>query len=113
MESKDLHVELQPARPSYMILRGNYGDKIHAAFRMTRQGVRWRFQRLFNDVYVNAFSTILFVEKTFGTQLREHAIRIAKERYVLRQNMAQSGFPSAAEHRQQAPHDVAGGGHKP
>jgi len=87
-----LWVELRNGQPSYMILRGTYGDKIYRAFRMTRQGVRWRFWRLFNDIYVSAFETILFVERTFGTQLREHAIRISKERYTLRQNVMATGF---------------------
>ena len=95
MESKDLSVELKPDRPSRMVLRGTYGEKIHRAFRMTRQGVRWRFWRLFNDIYVSAFETILFVEKTFGTQLRDHAIRISKERWALRQEATQVGFTSA------------------
>lgn len=95
MESKDLWAELRPGRPSYMVLRGTYGDKIHQTFRMTRQGVRWRFQRLFNDVYVSAFETILFIEKTFGTQLREHAIRVSRERYALRQPIRENGFQSA------------------
>ena len=95
MESKDLWVELKPDRPSRMVLRGTYGEKIHRAFRMTRQGVRWRFWRLFNDIYISAFETILFVEKTFGTELRDHAIRISKERYRLRQEACESGFVSA------------------
>ena len=85
MDSRDLSVELQIGRPSHMVLRGTYGEKIHQSFQMTRQGVRWRFQRLFNYVYVDAFSTILTIEKTFGTQLREHAIRIGRERYEMRQ----------------------------
>jgi len=85
MESRDLYVELKPDQPSRMVLRGTYGEKVHKAFRMTRQGVRWRFWRLFNDIYVSAFETILFIEKVFGTELREHAIRISKERYALRQ----------------------------
>ena len=55
MESKDLWVEFEAGRPGHMVLRGTYGDKIHQAFHMTRQGVRWRFHRLFNDVYVSAF----------------------------------------------------------
>ncbi len=46
MESKDLWVELKPNRPSYMVLKGTYGEKIHKTFRTTRQGVRWRFYRL-------------------------------------------------------------------
>lgn len=95
MESKDLSVELKPDRPSRMVLRGTYGEKIHRAFRMTRQGVRWRFWRLFNDIYVSAFETILFVEKTFGTQLRDHAIRISKERWALRQEATQVSFMNA------------------
>jgi hypothetical protein len=84
-ESNDLWVDLKSGSPSYMVLRGTYGEKIHQTFRMTRQGVRWRFWRLFNDIYVSAFETILFIEKVFGTELREHAIRISKERYALRQ----------------------------
>lgn len=87
MESKDLSVELKPNKPSYMVLKGTYGEKIHKTFRMTRQGVRWRFYRLFNQVYVDAFSVILMIEKTFGTQLREYAVRISKERYELRQEI--------------------------
>ena len=92
-ESKDLWVELKPDQPSRMVLRGTYGEKVHKVFRMTRQGVRWRFWRLFNDIYVSAFETILFTEKVFGTELREHAIRISRERYTLRQEVVQ--FQSA------------------
>ena len=95
MESRDLSVELKPDHPSRMVLRGTYGERIHKAFRMTRQGVRWRFWRLFNDIYVSAFETILFVEKTFGTHLRDHAVRISKERWQLRQEATQVGFTSA------------------
>ena len=95
MESEDLWVELKPGRPSYIVLRGTYGDKIHETFRMTRQGVRWRFQRLFNHVYVEAFLTILMIEKTFGTQLREHAMRIARERYEVRREAVGDGSRTA------------------
>lgn len=96
MDSKDLWVELKPGQPSRIVLKGTYGEKVHKAFRMTRQGVRWRFWRLFNDIYVSAFTTILFIEKTFGTHLREHAIRISKERYALRQEIARTGFQDAS-----------------
>jgi hypothetical protein len=92
MESKDLWVELKPSSPSHMVLKGTYGEKIHKTFRMTRQGVRWRFQRLFSHVYVEAFETILMIEKTFGTQLREHAIRISRERYEARREAVGEGF---------------------
>jgi hypothetical protein len=95
MESKDLSVELRSDRPSYMVLRGTYGEKIHKTFGMSRQGVRWRFHRLMNDIYVSSFETILVVEKTFGTQLRDWAIRISRERYALRQQIVRSGFQSA------------------
>ena len=95
MESKDLSVDLRGDRPSYMVLRGTYGEKIHQTFRMSRQGVRWRFQRLLNDIYVSAFETILVVEKTFGTQLRDHALRISKERYALRQQVMRGDFRSS------------------
>jgi hypothetical protein len=88
-ESKDLWVELKRNSPGYMVLKGTYGQKIHKTFRVTRQGVRWRFQRLFNSVYVEAFLTILMIEKIFGTQLREYAISISKERYNLRQESLQ------------------------
>ena len=95
MDSKDLWVELKPDRPSYMILKGTYGEKIHKTFRTTRQGVRWRFHRLFNNVYVEAFETILFLEKVFGTQLRDYAVKISKERYELRREVLKEGFQTA------------------
>jgi len=95
MNLRELWVELRPDQPSRMVLRSNYGDRICKVFRITRQGVRWRFQRLSNDIYVSAFETILFIEKTFGTQLRDHAIRISKERYALRQQAAENGFQTA------------------
>jgi len=63
---------------------------------MSRQGVRWRFQRLFSHVYVEAFETILMIEKMFGTQLREHAIRISRERYEARWEAVGEGFRRAA-----------------
>ena len=97
MESKDLWVELKPNKPSYMILKGTYGEKIHKAFRTTRQGVRWRFQRLFSQVYVEAFETILMMEKTFGTELREYAIKISRQRYELREEALKEGFQSATD----------------
>jgi len=84
-----------------MVLKGTYGEKIHKTFRMTRQGVRWRFQRLFCHVYVEAFETILMIEKTFGTELREHAVRISRERYELRQHIQKVTFQSACINHQQ------------
>ncbi|MCO6438580.1 MAG: hypothetical protein J5J06_15925 [Phycisphaerae bacterium] len=92
MESRDLSVELKRHKPSYMILRGTYGEKIFKTFRMSRQGVRWRFHRVFNDAYVAAFESILLIETTFGTHLREHAVRISRERHVLRQELGEPRF---------------------
>ena len=97
MESKDLWVELKPGNPSYMVLRGTYGEKIHRMFRMTRQGVRWRFCRIFNSAYVAAFESILTIEKTFGAELRNHAIRISRERYALRREASSTGFQRGSE----------------
>lgn len=94
MESKELWVELRPGRPSYVVLRGTYGDKVHEAFRMSRQGVRWRFQRMF-DEYISAFETIVFIERTFGPHVREYAIQISRERHELRQQLRAGAFQSA------------------
>ena len=95
MQLKDLQVELKHAEPSYMVLRGTYGEKIHQTFRITRQGIRWRFWHIFNRTYVEAFETILTIEKDFGTQLRDYAIRISKQRHALRQTALRQGFCSA------------------
>ena len=105
MESRELWVELRAGRPSYMVLRGTYGEKVHEAFGMSRQGVRWRFQRLLGDVYVSAFESITLIERTFGTQLRDHAVRISQERYELRQRLHEAGFQSAdaLAHRREPP----------
>ena len=94
--SRDLWIDMKISRPSYMILKGTYGKKIHSVFQMTRQGVRWRFQRVFGDIYVSAFESILTIEKTFGTGLRQHAIKISRQRYQLRQYiLSQQAFKSA------------------
>lgn len=95
IDSNDLSVELKRDMSSYMVLKGTYGEKIHRTFGMTRQGVRWRFQRVLGDMYVSAFETILFIEKIFGTQLRDYAMKISKERYELRQKALANRFKSA------------------
>src|SRR4030042_7139448 len=83
-ESKDLWVQLRPGDPSRMVLKGTYGENIHKTFGVTRQGVRWRFQHIFGRIYVEAFEAVLFIEKNFGTQLRQYAVRISREKYQLR-----------------------------
>jgi hypothetical protein len=105
LDSKDLSVELKSEGLKRLVLRHNYGDKIESAFRMTRQGVRWRFYRVFNEVYVNAYETIYFVERYFGPQLRPMAIDIAKERVELRKKAQEMGFLGVCrrENGQEAP----------
>jgi len=88
LDEKDLSIELREDGLKRLILRQNYGDRIEQAFGVTRQGVRWRFQRLFNEIYVEAYERIWWIESHFGTDLRQHAIAIAKQRIELH-NMAQ------------------------
>ena len=85
MAERDLWVELKHDGYKRMVLRGNYGTKIDKTFGMTRQGVRWRFQRL-SDAYISALEAIYFVETTLGTNLRSMALEIARERIEMRKN---------------------------
>ena len=89
--SKDLDIELKKDGLKRLILRRNYGDKVEAAFNMTRQGVRWRFQRIFGEIYISAYESIYVIESLFGTELRQKAIEIAKERVALRKKAQKSG----------------------
>ena len=94
-ESKDLAIELKENGLKRLVLKKNYGDSIEEAFGLTRQGVRWRFHRLFSQIYISAYETIYFVESLFGTELRKKAIEIARERIELRkkaQKMGKIGF---------------------
>ena len=91
LDSKDLDIGLKKDGLKRLVLRQNYGDKIEEAFGMTRQGVRWRFHRLLNEIYVSAYETIFFVESLFGTELRQKALEIAKERATIRKNAQKIG----------------------
>ncbi len=91
LDKKELSIELKEDGLKRLVLRQNYGDKIASCFNMTRQGVRWRFQRLFNEIYINAYCTIYWVESNFGTELRRHALEIAKERVELRKKAQKNG----------------------
>jgi hypothetical protein len=91
LDSKDLAIELKYGGFKRFVLRQNYGDKIENAFKMTRQGIRWRFQRLFNEIYVNAYLAIFWIESNFGTELRQKALEIAKEQVELRKNAHKIG----------------------
>lgn len=84
LDSKDLSIELKNDGLKRFVLRQNYGDKIESVFGITRQGVRWRFNRLFNDIYVSAYECLYWVESQFGTELRQMALEIAKERADMR-----------------------------
>jgi len=83
MSEKELSVEMKRDVLKRLVLRKNYGDVIEREFGMSRQGVRWRFNRLFNEVYVSAYETIFFIESSFGTYLRKWALEIAKERVAI------------------------------
>ena len=84
LDEKELAIDLRRDSIKRLVLRKNYGDKIESQFRMTRQGVRWRFQRLFNEIYVSAYETVFWVESSFGTTLRGSAMEIARDRIALR-----------------------------
>ena len=83
-DSKDLEIDLKNDGLKRLVLRQNYGDKISQNFNMTRQGVRWRFQRIFSEIYIQAYETIFWLESLFGTELRQKALEIARERVELR-----------------------------
>ncbi len=92
LEEKDLIIELKKDGLKRLVLRQNYGDKVEKTFNMSRQGVRWRFYRIFNEIYVEAYEIIFWVESHFGTELRQKAIEIARERVELREKALKIGF---------------------
>ena len=87
MDEKGLFVELKTCGVRRLVLRQNYGDRIEKDFKMTRQGVRWRFQRLFNEIYVSAYETIYWIESQLGTALRQDALAIARQRIQERKSL--------------------------
>jgi hypothetical protein len=99
LDSKDLSVELKYDGFKRFVLRQNYGDKVEDTFKMTRQGVRWRFQRLFTEIYVGAYCTIFWIESNFGTELRQKALEIAKERIELRKKAQKIGISEDYRHK--------------
>jgi hypothetical protein len=86
-----LHIDLRNDGLKRLVLRQNYGTRIETAFGMSRQGVRWRFQRVFSDIYVSAFETILLIESAFGTELRHKAMDIARQRVQCRKEAEKTG----------------------
>ena len=101
-DKKELSIELKQDGLKRLILRQNYGDKIEREFGMTRQGVRWRFQRLFTEIYSEAYVTIYAIESLFGTDLRHKAMEIAKERGSVAKKCSEIGqnkrLPSRNRH---------------
>ena len=93
IDAKELAIELKKDGLKRLVLRQNYGDKITKNFNMTRQGVRWRFHRIFSEIYVSAYEAIYFIEKLFGTELRQKALEIARERVELRKKAQKMGNP--------------------
>lgn len=89
VQEEHLSIDVRRDGLTRFVLRQNYGAKIDQAFGMTRQGVRWRFQRLFNKVYAEAYERILWIESTFGTDWREYAITIAQERAEIRRRIVE------------------------
>jgi len=96
LDEKELAIDLKEDGYKRFVLRQNYGDKVEKEFHMSRQGVRWRFYRLFNEVYTEAYQVIFFVESNFGTELRQMAMEIAKERVELRKKAQKIDFFDAS-----------------
>lgn len=95
LEQRDLEVVLRLDGRTRMVLRGRYGDKLGQHLHLSRQGVYWRFDHVFNRIYVSAYETVYWLESTFGTSLRENALAIAKERIALRKKALETGFQNA------------------
>jgi hypothetical protein len=95
LESRSLEVELRTDGRSRMVLRAKHGDGPGRHLNLTRQGVYWRFDHVFNQAYVSAYETVYWLESTFGTSLREHALAIARERIAMRKKSLETGFQSA------------------
>jgi hypothetical protein len=107
LDEKELAIELKEDGIKRLVLRQNYGDKVEKTFNMSRQGVRWRFYRLFNEVYIEAYEIIFFVESNFGTGLRQMAMEIARERVELRKK-AQKIELFDASRREKGPSEPTG-----
>ena len=105
LDQGELSIAFLENSPKRFQLKQNYGSKIEQRFGMTRQGVRWRFQRLLGDIYPSAYESLLFIESSFGTELRPMAMAIARERAEIRKKALRGNrFPSQAR-RQNGQHE--------
>ena len=91
VEEKDLRIELKADGIKRLVLRKNYGDRIEREFGLTRQGVRWRFDRLFNQVYLEAYLTIFWIETSFGIELRPLILEAARHRTAIMRRQSREG----------------------
>ena len=107
LDEKELAIELKEDGVKRLVLRQNYGDKVEKTFNMSRQGVRWRFYRLMNEIYVSAYESIFWIESNFGTELRQMAMEIARERVELRKKGQKVDFFDASR-RENAPSEETG-----
>ena len=89
--SNQLSIELKENSFKRFVLRRNYGDKIESEFNLTRQGIRWRFKRIFNEIYVNAYLSIFWIESNFGTELRQMVLEVARDRIERRKRAQKLG----------------------
>ena len=48
-----------------MVSKNVYGTYLENLFKMSRQGIRWRFNRLFNEIYISAYVSIIWLESTY------------------------------------------------
>ena len=96
LDEKELAIDLKEDGYKRFVLRQNYGDKVEQIFNMSRQGARWRFHRLMNEIYVSAYESIFWIESNFGIELRQMAMEIAKERVELRKKAQKIEFFDAS-----------------
>ncbi len=105
LDEGELSIEFREDGIKGIVLRQNYGTKIARHFGMSRQGVRWRFQRLFNHGYVESYERLFWFESLFGTGLRHYAMAMAKQRIELRKKAQKLGLGAVSrrENARQSP----------
>jgi hypothetical protein len=108
LDEKELAIELKEDGIKRLVLRQNYGDKVEKTFNMSRQGVRWRFYRLMNEIYLSAYESIFWIESNFGTELRQMAMEIARERVELRKKAQKVEFFDASRRENGQPASESG-----
>ena len=71
-DNNELEIELKEFPFKYFVLRGNYGYNIESKFNMSRQGIRWRFYRIFNLIYVSAYVPTQYPYKIIISNLHSY-----------------------------------------